>query len=69
MEPRSFSDEIREIVRSSEQSVYDLAREMAVAPSVVYRFLNGAGMSTASLDRLSRVLDLHVTVGPRRNEK
>jgi transcriptional regulator with XRE-family HTH domain len=65
-----FSDEIREAIRRSGRSYYDIATQMGVAPSTVWRFLQGKnGLSLALLDRLADAIDLHATIGLPRKEK
>jgi transcriptional regulator with XRE-family HTH domain len=60
----ALSDEIREAVRKSGRTNYDVAKVMGVCPSTLWRFTQGQqGLSLASLDRLADVLDLHITVG------
>ena len=59
-----FSDEIREAVRKSGRTGYDVAKAMNVAPSTLHRFVHGqCGLSLALLDRLAEALDLHVVIG------
>jgi transcriptional regulator with XRE-family HTH domain len=62
-----LSDEIREAVRRSGRTNYDIARDMNVTPPTLWRFTQGqSGLSLALLDRLAEALDLHITVGRRR---
>jgi plasmid maintenance system antidote protein VapI len=62
-----LSDQIRQAVRESGRSGYDIAKEMNVAPSTLHRFVHGtSGLSQELLDRLADALDLHVIVGTRR---
>jgi plasmid maintenance system antidote protein VapI len=62
-----FSDEIRDAVRQSGRTGYDIAKAMNVAPSTLHRFVHGQnGLSMDLLNRLAEALDLHVTVGRRR---
>ena len=69
MRRKSFTEELREAIRRSGRTYYDIAKEMRVATASVWRFGEGkAGMSTALLDRLVDVLDLHVTIGQKRKE-
>jgi transcriptional regulator with XRE-family HTH domain len=66
MRRKPLSDEIREEIRKSGRSGYDIAREMGVSHSTIWRFANGKnGLSLALLDRLADVLDLHAVVGRR----
>ena len=60
----SFSDEIRDAVRRSGRTGYDISEHINLAPSTLHRFVHGqTGLSIASLDKLAEVLDLHVRVG------
>jgi ribosome-binding protein aMBF1 (putative translation factor) len=60
---KAFSDEIREAVRASGRSCYDIARELNTATSTMTRFLNGeVGLSLAMLDKLAALLGLHCVV-------
>lgn len=65
-----LSDELREAIRRSGRTGYDIAKEMNVAPSTLHRFVHGeSGLSLALLDRLAEALDLHITVGRKRTRK
>jgi plasmid maintenance system antidote protein VapI len=67
MKCTSFSDEIREAVRRSGRTGYDISKAMNIAPSTLHRFVHGTtGLSTVSLDKLAEVLDLHVRVSKGR---
>jgi transcriptional regulator with XRE-family HTH domain len=69
MERKAFSQQIREAVRQSGRTNYDLARAMNVAPSTLSRFVRGQnGISLERLDRLAELLDLHVVVGRKRKD-
>ena len=69
MTRKLFSEEIRDAIRRCGRSNYDLAREMNVAPSTLWRFAQGqCGISTEKLDKLAEVLDLHVAVGSKRKD-
>ena len=70
MERKPFSEEIREAFRQSGRTNYDVAKAMNVAPSTLWRFVQGqCGISTEKLDKLAEALDLHVTVGRKRKER
>jgi transcriptional regulator with XRE-family HTH domain len=70
MEHKSFSQQIREAVRQSGRTNYDIAKAMNIAPSTLWRFVQGqSGISTEKLDRLADVLDLRVSVGRRRKDR
>ena len=67
MEKKSFTEQIREAIRQSGRTNYDIAKAMNVAPSTLWRFVQGeCGISTEKLDKLAEALDLHVTVGRKR---
>jgi transcriptional regulator with XRE-family HTH domain len=64
MRRKPFSDEIRDAVRRSGRTNYDIAKAMNIAPSTLWRFVHGqCGMSIEKLDRLAEALDLHVAGG------
>jgi transcriptional regulator with XRE-family HTH domain len=64
MRRKPFSEEIRDAVRQSGRTNYDIAKAMNIAPSTLWRFVHGqCGMSIEKLDRLAEALDLHVAVG------
>jgi plasmid maintenance system antidote protein VapI len=64
MERKPFSDELRDAVRRSGRTIYDIAKAVGTPPSTIHRFVHGqAGLSLAMIDRLAEVLDLHVSVG------
>jgi transcriptional regulator with XRE-family HTH domain len=68
MRRKPLSEEIRQAMKESGRTNYDLARAMNVSPSTVWRFVEGKnGLSLPLLDRLAEVLELHVVVG--RKEK
>lgn len=70
MERKAFTEQIREAVRQSGRTNYDVAKVMNVAPSTLWRFVQGqTGMSTDKLDKLAEALDLHVTVGRKRKDR
>jgi transcriptional regulator with XRE-family HTH domain len=69
MKRKSLSEELRDAVRKSGRSGYDIAKEMNVAPSTLHRFMHGqSGLSQALLDRLADAIDAHVVVGPKRKD-
>lgn len=70
MARKPFSEEIRDAIKRSGRTNYDLAREMNVVPSTLWRFTQGhCGISTEKLDKLAEVLDLHVVAGSKRKDK
>jgi plasmid maintenance system antidote protein VapI len=69
MERIPFSEQIREAVRSSGRSAYDIARELNTATSTITRFIHGeTALSLAMLDKLAQALDLHVVVKQKRRK-
>jgi len=70
MRRKAFSQQLRDAVRKSGRTGYDIAKEMNVAPSTIHRFVHGeSGLSLAILDRLAEALDLHVTLGGKRKDR
>ena len=63
-----FSDQIRAAIRASRVTMYRLALEAGVRDSSLSRFMSSdSGLSTHTLDRISKVLRLEVTMkGPRK---
>jgi hypothetical protein len=59
---RSFTDQIREAVKSSGMSRYLLSQQSGVDEGALSRFVHGAGLSMESLDQVAEVLGLVVTV-------
>lgn len=51
---------LREAIRFSDKSRYRIAKESRLAESVISRFMDGAGISSDSLDRLAAALDLRL---------
>ncbi len=69
MECKPFTEQIREAIRQSGRTNYEIAKAMNIAPSTLWRFAQGqSGMSTEKLDKLAEALDLHVTVGRKRKD-
>ena len=63
-----FSDEIRRAIRTSGLTRYRIAAEAGVEQSSLSRFMAGASLSTASLDKIAAVLRLRVVMdGPRKS--
>jgi transcriptional regulator with XRE-family HTH domain len=64
--PRTLTDEIRGAVDACGRSRYRLCQELGIAQSTLSRFMSGkAGLSLDTLDRLARLLDLHLAATPR----
>ena len=67
---KPFTEQIREAIRHSGRTNYDIAKTMNVAPSTLWRFAQGeCGMSVEKLDKLAEALDLHVVVGRKRKDR
>ncbi|MHB1424718.1 MAG: helix-turn-helix domain-containing protein [Gemmataceae bacterium] len=61
---KSFSDQIRDAIKSSCVTRYVLAGQAGIAESVLSRFMSGKqGMSLSTLDKIAEVLGLQVRVG------
>ena len=62
----NFSDQIRNAVRNSGLSRYRIALEASVEEASLCRFMQGGGLTTATLDSLASVLRFRLqTDGPR----
>jgi hypothetical protein len=58
----SLTDQIREAVRRSELSDYEICRRTGINKASMSRFVNGhGGLSLANLDKLAELLDLRIT--------
>jgi transcriptional regulator with XRE-family HTH domain len=65
-----LSDEIRQAVERSGLSQAEIARQIGVSRAMICRFLAGdRGLSMDALDRLGRLLNLHIQVGKPRRRK
>ena len=61
---KTLTDEIRQAVKGAEKSRYRICKELGIAQSTLSRFMSRkAGLSLDTLDRLARLLDLHVAAG------
>ena len=62
---RKFGDQIRDAVRASGMSQYRLAKNLRISESAVSRFMSGkTGLTLKRLDKVAKLLDLHVVVIP-----
>jgi transcriptional regulator with XRE-family HTH domain len=60
---KRFSDQIREAVRRSGRTRYDICKEMNISQAVLSRFMAGkSGLQMDTLDRLAEALGLVVSV-------
>lgn len=58
----SLTDQIREAVRRSELTHYEICRRTGILNSSMSRFVNGhGGLSLANLDKLAELLGLRIT--------
>jgi transcriptional regulator with XRE-family HTH domain len=61
--PPTLTDEIRQAADASGMSRYRICKELGIAESVMSRFMSRkAGLSLETLDRLAKLLDLHLAV-------
>lgn len=66
----TLTDEIREAVDASGMSRYRICKELGIAESILSRFMSGkAGLSLRTLDRLAKLLDLHLAAPKRRKKE
>jgi transcriptional regulator with XRE-family HTH domain len=58
----TLTDQIREAVRRSELSHYEICRQTGINKASMSRFINGQkGLSLAHLDKLAELLGLRIT--------
>jgi hypothetical protein len=58
----TLTDQIREAVRQSELSHYEMCRQTRIDKASMSRFINGhGGLSLANLDKLADLLGLRIT--------
>ena len=55
------TDQLRDLIRTCGKTRYRISQESGVPQSTLSRFMSGAEMSTAALDRLAPVLGLRIT--------
>ena len=61
-QPKTVSDQLRQAVRDSEMSRYQISRLTGIAESILSRFVNSdAGLSLGNFDRLCQALGLRLT--------
>lgn len=68
-QPRRFSDEIRQAVDDSSMSRYRICKTLGIAEATMSRFMAGAGMELANIDRLADLLGLKIQRPKRRARK
>ena len=65
--PSPIADALRGAILESGMTPYAVAKRAGVEPSNMYKFLDGeVGMLLTSLERIVEVLDLEVTIKPRK---
>src|SRR5262249_48013798 len=64
-----LSDQIRVAIDSSELSRYAICKAIGLNQGTLSRFMRGGGLSLDTIDRLGELLNLNVTVGPKRKGK
>lgn len=58
---QSLSDQLRRIIKQSDLSRYEIAKQSGVDASQLHRFLNRTGrLTTDSLDKIGKALDLQL---------
>jgi transcriptional regulator with XRE-family HTH domain len=66
----TLTDEIRLAVDASGLSRYRICKTLGIAESMLSRFMSGkAGLSLDTLDRLAKLLDLHLAAAKRSKKK
>ena len=67
----TFSQQLREHIDGCGLTRYEIAKQASVEQSALSRFMSGErGLSTATLDRLAKLLDLELVMhGPKCKEK
>ena len=62
--PGGLSETLKQAIRASDQSVYQIAKEAGISQIVITRFLSGErDIRMATADRLAGVLKLRLTTG------
>jgi transcriptional regulator with XRE-family HTH domain len=64
-----FSDELRRAVDACGLSRYRIAKLLGVSESLLSRFMSGKWLGQETANDLAALLDLHVAVGKRPNQK
>ena len=65
-----FSDQLRQAIRDSNESLYEIARRVDVDNGQLYRFMNGdRGLTTTTLDRLCEYLELELRPAKRKGKR
>jgi hypothetical protein len=70
MSRKLFSEEIRDAINNSGKTHLKICQEIGLVQPAMSKFMTGrAGLPLAVIDRVAKLLDLHVTVGKPANEK
>jgi hypothetical protein len=60
--PQSIADSLKQAIRESDRSVYQISKESGIAQIVIARFLSGErDIRMATADKLARALNLQLT--------
>jgi hypothetical protein len=66
---RKLTDELRAAIDASGRSRYSICQEIGLDFAVMSRFMSHKrGLSLDTVDKLARVLDLHITLSKRRRK-
>lgn len=64
----TLTDQIREAVKKSDLTQYEICRRTSINGASMSRFVNGrGGLSLANLDKLAELLGLRITTTRRAN--
>lgn len=70
MSRKLFSEEIRDAINNSGKTHLKICQEIGLVQPAMSKFMTGrAGLPLAVIDRVAKLLDLHVTVGKPISEK
>lgn len=70
MSRKLFSEEIRDAINNSGKTHLKICQEIGLVQPAMSKFMTGrAGLPLAVIDRVAKLLDLHVTVGKPAGEK
>ena len=64
MSRKLFSEEIRDAINNSGKTHLKICQEIGLVQPAMSKFMTGrAGLPLAVIDRVAKLLDLHITVG------
>jgi hypothetical protein len=70
MSRKMFSEEIRDAINNSGKTHLKICQEIGLVQPAMSKFMTGrAGLPLAVIDRVAKLLDLHITVGKPAGEK